>query len=92
MVQVRRLWRKRQELTTAEIEARSEVDKLKQIISRVDVEYQVLHPGPRLLSFLPACCAGSAANAGLAILVLNSLRLCRAFLTPLRLWRGPPIG
>ena len=71
MVQVRRLWRKRQELTTAEIEARSEVDKLKQIISRVDVEYQVLCPTEAvgLFSLFVALCVQQrtcsiAADAG----------------------------
>jgi len=41
VAQVRRLWHKRIELTTAEAEALNEVDKLSQIIQRVDLEYQV---------------------------------------------------
>eukprot|EP00191_Tetraselmis_sp_GSL018_P013005 CAMPEP_0177587352 /NCGR_PEP_ID=MMETSP0419_2-20121207/5596_1 /TAXON_ID=582737 /ORGANISM="Tetraselmis sp., Strain GSL018" /LENGTH=640 /DNA_ID=CAMNT_0019077377 /DNA_START=377 /DNA_END=2296 /DNA_ORIENTATION=- len=40
VAQVRRLWKKRSELSSAEAHARGKVEKLTQIIRRVDVEYQ----------------------------------------------------
>lgn len=55
--QVRRLWRKRIELSTAEAEAQNEVDKLTQIIHRVDMEYQVSNmTGSCKLAKVLLCC------------------------------------